>query len=127
MGRWQILKKQPLTICDTGHNREGLGYVLNQIKRIPKTGLHMVIGFVKDKDLNLLLPLFPDDAIYYFTKASVPRALNEEILKSEALKYGLHGDSFPDVKTALAAAEKTAEKSDVVFIGGSTFIVAEVV
>lgn len=127
MGRWQILNNQPLTICDTGHNSEGLEYVLNQIKRLPKKGLHMIIGFVKDKDLNLVLPLFPKDATYYFTKASVPRALNEEILKTEASKFGLHGDSYPDVKTALAATEKTAEKSDVIFIGGSTFIVAEVV
>ena len=87
----------------------------------------MVIGFVKDKDLKLILPLFPADAVYYFTKASVPRALNEESLKYEAAKFGLIGQSYPDVKTALYYARKNAVLSDVIFIGGSTFVVAEVI
>jgi dihydrofolate synthase/folylpolyglutamate synthase len=126
-GRWQILSRDPLTICDTGHNKEGLEYVIDQIRRIPKSGLHMIIGFVNDKDLNSVLPLFPTDAIYYFTKASVPRALNEENLKSEAAKYGLNGQSYPDVKAALQSARKNAAQSDMIFIGGSTFIVAEVI
>jgi dihydrofolate synthase/folylpolyglutamate synthase len=126
-GRWQILTTAPLTICDTGHNKEGLQYVLNQISRIPKSGLHMIIGFVKDKDLKSILPLFPTDAIYYFTKASVPRALNEESLKYEAAKFGLDGLSYPDVKTALYYARGNAVRSDMIFIGGSTFIVAEVI
>ncbi len=126
-GRWQILNNKPLTICDTGHNKEGLEYVLDQIKRIPKTALHMVIGFVNDKDLKSILSLFPADAAYYFTRASVPRALNEEILKLEAEKYGLYGHVYPDVKTALYNARLNAAKSDVIFIGGSTFIVAEVI
>ena len=82
---------------------------------------------MKDKDLKSVLPLFPADAIYYFTKASVPRALNEVNLKSEAEKYGLNGMSFPDVKTALSSARKNAKNSDMIFIGGSTFVVAEVV
>jgi dihydrofolate synthase/folylpolyglutamate synthase len=126
-GRWQILGYEPLTICDTGHNKEGLEYVMSQIRRIPKTGLHMVIGFVKDKDLESVLPLFPANATYYFTKAAVPRALNEDSLMMEASKYGLHGDSYPDVKTALYHARKNAVKKDMIFIGGSTFIVAEVI
>jgi dihydrofolate synthase/folylpolyglutamate synthase len=126
-GRWQILSRNPLTICDTGHNKEGLGPVINQIKRIPKSVLHMIIGFVNDKDLSLLLPLFPVDAIYYFTKAPVPRALNEDHLKSEAEAYGLIGKCYPDVKTALAIARKNAAESDLIFVGGSTFIVAEVI
>jgi dihydrofolate synthase / folylpolyglutamate synthase len=104
-----------------------LTYVLDQIRRIPKSGLHIIIGFVNDKDLDSVLPLFPDDAKYYFTKASIPRALNEEILKAEAEKYGLYGNSFPDVKTALQGARRNASKSDMIFIGGSTFIVAEVI
>jgi dihydrofolate synthase/folylpolyglutamate synthase len=87
----------------------------------------MIIGFVSDKDLNSILPLFPSDAVYYFTKASVPRALNEEILKSEAEKFGLHGQSYPDVKTALCCARENAAPSDIIFIGGSTFVVAEVI
>ncbi|MCX6325956.1 MAG: bifunctional folylpolyglutamate synthase/dihydrofolate synthase [Bacteroidia bacterium] len=126
-GRWQILSHEPLTICDTGHNKEGLEYVLDQIQRIPKSGLHIVIGFVNDKDLKSVLPLFPTAAIYYFTKASIPRALDEEKLKSEAAKYGLNGKCYPDVKTALLTARKNASQSDMIFIGGSTFIVAEVI
>ena len=126
-GRWQILNAEPLTICDTAHNREGLEFVIEQIRMIPKTGLHIILGFVNDKDLNSVLPLFPVDAKYYFTKASVPRALNEEILKNEAARFGLNGDCYPEVKTALVDATGKAEKSDLIFIGGSTFIVAEVV
>ena len=126
-GRWQILGSSPLTICDTGHNKEGLEYVLGQLDRIPKSALHMVIGFVNDKDLASVLPLFPSGAVYYFTKARVERALNEEVLKSEALKHGLTGNSFPDVKSAFEAAKTNARPTDVIFIGGSTFVVAEVV
>ena len=125
-GRWQIIGVSPLTICDTGHNREGLEYVMNQIKMVPRSVLHIVIGFVNDKDLGSVLPLFPTDAIYYFTKASVPRALNEIKLKTEAEKYGLAGESYPDVRTALYWARKQANESDLIFIGGSTFVVAEV-
>jgi len=126
-GRWQILGYNPLTICDTGHNKEGLQYVMNQILRIKKTNLHIVVGFVSDKDLRSVLPLFPKDAIYYFAKASVPRALDQNILKSEAEKYGLNGTSYPDVKSALYNARKSAAKSDMIFIGGSTFVVADII
>jgi len=126
-GRWQILTTKPLTICDTGHNKEGLAYVMAQIRRIPKSSLHIVLGFVNDKDLGSVLPLFPADAFYYFTKALVSRALNEVILQSEAKKYGLNGMSFPDVKSALKEARKNAAETDLIFIGGSTFVVAEVV
>jgi dihydrofolate synthase/folylpolyglutamate synthase len=124
-GRWQILSQNPLTVCDTGHNKEGLEYVLNQIKRIPKTGLHIVVGFVNDKDLSSVLPLFPRDAVYYFTKASVPRALDENVLKTKAEEYGLHGNSYPEVKIAMEAAVKNASLTDMIFIGGSTFVVAD--
>ena len=126
-GRWQILGFSPLTICDTGHNKEGLEYVLDQIKSVPKSALHIIIGFVNDKDLSSVLPLFPLDAHYYFTKASVPRALNEEKLKSEAAKYGLNGQSYTDVSSALDDARRLARQSDLIFIGGSTFVVAEVI
>jgi dihydrofolate synthase/folylpolyglutamate synthase len=127
MGRWQVLSDSPLTVCDTGHNREGLEYVVRQISQTPKKKLHMVIGFVSDKDLSLVLPLLPRDAIYYFTKASVPRALDEKVLKGEAGKYGLTGSSFPAVADALEAARLSADPDDMIFIGGSTFVVAEVV
>jgi dihydrofolate synthase/folylpolyglutamate synthase len=126
-GRWQILSLEPLTICDTGHNREGLIYVMKQIQQIKKAKLHMIIGFVNDKDLGSVLPLFPPEAIYYFTKASIPRALNEEILMSEAGRYGLVGKCYPDVQTALSNARKNSSKSDLIFIGGSIFVVAEVI
>jgi dihydrofolate synthase/folylpolyglutamate synthase len=126
-GRWQILGVSPLIICDTGHNKEGLQYVLDQISRIRKSDLHIVLGFVNDKDLGSVLPLFPTEARYYFTKASVPRALDEVKLKTEAAKYKLNGESFPNVKDAFDCAKARAKRSDLIFIGGSTFIVAEVV
>jgi dihydrofolate synthase/folylpolyglutamate synthase len=127
LGRWQIIGRNPLTICDTGHNMEGLEYVIRQITRIKINRLHIVIGFVNDKDLKSVLPLFPKDAVYYFTKASVPRALDEKILKSEASLYGLMGQSYTDVVSALSQARTNSAESDMIFIGGSTFIVAEVV
>jgi dihydrofolate synthase/folylpolyglutamate synthase len=126
-GRWHILNHEPLTICDTGHNREGLEYVIDQVKRIPKSALHMILGFVNDKELTTVLPLFPPEALYYFTKASVPRAMNEEMLKKQAAGYGLNGQCFPDVRSALKEAVEKAGKNDVIFVGGSTFVVAEVI
>ncbi len=127
MGRWQILSTDPLTICDTGHNREGLEYVIKQILLTAKKQVHFVIGFVNDKDLTSVLPLFPSEWIYYFTKASVPRALDEKILMMEAKRYGLTGLSFPTVTEALSAAKRNASSEEMIFIGGSTFVVAEVV
>ncbi|MGB8357626.1 MAG: folylpolyglutamate synthase/dihydrofolate synthase family protein [Bacteroidales bacterium] len=127
MGRWQVLSHSPLTVCDTGHNHEGLEYVVKQIGSTPKEHLHMIIGFVNDKDLSLVLPLMPLDAEYYFTRASVPRALDEKILKTEAEKYGLTGNSYPTVADALKAAKDAAGTDDMIFIGGSTFVVAEVI
>jgi dihydrofolate synthase/folylpolyglutamate synthase len=126
MGRWQILGHEPLMICDTGHNKEGLYYVINQLIRFDVPVLHLVIGFVSDKDLDSVLPLFPEKAKYYFAQASIERALDSEILKTKAELYGLKGESFHDVKGALAAAIKNAGSDDLIFIGGSTFVVAEV-
>jgi dihydrofolate synthase / folylpolyglutamate synthase len=126
-GRWQILNNEPLTICDTAHNREGLELVMIQLEKIPRTALHIIIGFVNDKDLNLVLPLFPRNATYYFTRASIPRALDENLLRTEAARFGLTGSSYPDVASALAAANEKAAAKDIIFIGGSTFVVAEVV
>jgi dihydrofolate synthase/folylpolyglutamate synthase len=125
-GRWQVLETKPLIICDTGHNKPGLEYVTAQIKRIKKKRLHIVIGFVNDKDIDPILPLFPTDAVYYFTNASVPRALNSAILKAKALTYGLKGEAYNDVMSALNSAKKNAGDDDMIFIGGSTFVVAEV-
>ena len=125
MGRWQVLSRSPLTVCDTGHNREGLEYVMKQVRATPKERLHMVVGFVSDKDLSSVLPLFPRDAVYYFARASVPRALDENILKATAGEYGLKGEAWPTVPEALAAAQAAAGPRDMIFIGGSTFVVAE--
>lgn len=127
MGRWQILKQRPLTICDTGHNYEGLKITMKQIKRIPAQRVHIVLGFVSDKDLSIIFPLLPADATYYFTKASVPRALNENILMESARAYGLNGSSYPTVSEALYDAARNASDNDLIYIGGSTFIVAEVI
>lgn len=126
-GRWQVLGHDPLIICDTGHNKEGIEFAISQIMKISHRKLHFVIGFVNDKDLGTILPLFPADAEYYFAKASVQRALDSEILMNEALKYNLKGTAFRDVKTALEKALSCSSPEDVIFIGGSTFIVAEVV
>lgn len=126
MGRWQVLKNKPLIICDTGHNREGIEYVIRQIAGINAREVHFVIGFVNDKDLSLVLPLFPQKARYYFTRASVPRALDEKILQEEASRFNLKGDCYPSVKIAFEAALENASPDDLIFVGGSTFIVADV-
>ena len=125
LGRWQVLSKSPLTVCDTGHNREGLEYVMRQIQATRKQKLHMVIGFVNDKDLGSVLPLFPRDARYYFTRASVPRALDEKLLKADAEGYGLIGCAYTSVYEAVEAARAAAGPRDMIFIGGSTFVVAD--
>ena len=125
-GRWQILNKQPVVICDTGHNFEGLKYVFEQINKISVGKRRLVLGFVNDKDVENIFPLFPKDAIYYFTKASIPRAMDENILKMKASSAGLYGDSFPSVRDAYAATLADSDAFDLIFIGGSTFVVAEV-
>jgi dihydrofolate synthase/folylpolyglutamate synthase len=127
MGRWQVLSRSPLTVCDTGHNREGLEYVMRQIRATPKEKLHMVIGFVNDKDLDSVLPLFPRRARYYFTRASVPRALDENLLREAAARFGLQGSAFGTVADAVMAARSAAVTHDMIFIGGSTFVVADAV
>lgn len=126
-GRWQILSQNPLIICDTGHNREGLEYVIQQLKMSGRNKLRMVLGFVNDKDLSSVLPLFPGDAEYYFTRASIPRALDEKVLRDEAARYGLSGRAFATVPEAIAEARRNASPDDLIFIGGSTFVVADAV
>jgi dihydrofolate synthase / folylpolyglutamate synthase len=127
LGRWQKLADKPLVICDTGHNEAGIKEVLRQISFTPHQKLHMIIGFVQDKDIDTILKLLPADAIYYFTKASIPRALDEIILKEKAECTGLKGKAFPSVRKAYDAAIKEANPDDMIFIGGSTFIVSEVI
>ncbi|MEM9078584.1 MAG: folylpolyglutamate synthase/dihydrofolate synthase family protein [Bacteroidota bacterium] len=126
LGRWQILDKKPTVICDTAHNKEGLVAVLNQLQKQKYDTLHMVLGFVSDKNLNALLPLFPKKATYYFVKPDVNRGLPEEKLHSIANSFGLKGGAYSSVKGGFEAAKKVAKDSDIVYVGGSTFVVAEV-
>jgi len=126
-GRWEILQNEPLIICDTAHNEAGLGIVAEQLASLSFRRLHFVFGTVKDKDPSNVLKIIPADAIYYFTRANIPRALDELSLKAIAGKYGLKGTSYPSVKQAIEAAKKAAGKNDVIFIGGSNFIVAEAI
>lgn len=127
LGRWQTLGERPKIICDTAHNPAGLELVLKQLLEQPYRNLHIVLGFVKEKPLDKLLPLFPKDARYYFTQPDIPRKLEGDLLKKEALKYGLIGAVYPSVKKALDKAQEVAEPTDLIFVGGSTFVVAEVV
>lgn len=125
-GRWEQLKNEPLTICDTGHNKDGISNIIRQIEKINYRKLHFVFGSVNDKDLDEILRILPKDASYYFCHAQINRALNSDILKRQALNHKLRGNSFTTVSNAYKAALKSAEKEDLIFIGGSTFVVAEV-
>ncbi|MDA3906168.1 MAG: bifunctional folylpolyglutamate synthase/dihydrofolate synthase [Bacteroidales bacterium] len=126
-GRWQILKQKPLTICDTAHNEDGLRYVVKQLEQTMHKTLHFILGVVNDKDIEHILMLLPKDAIYYFCKADIPRGLDVDILQEKAKKVGLTGVSYQSVNDALKAAQNNALKDDLVFVGGSTYTVAEVV
>lgn len=127
LGRWQVLHQNPLIICDTGHNVDGLTQVVDQIGRVQCAKLRMVVGMVGDKNIDGMLGLLPKNAIYYFTKASIPRALDEKELAHRASPFNLHGNTFSTVENALSAAKADASPNDFIFVGGSTFVVAEVV
>ncbi|MGB0881041.1 MAG: bifunctional folylpolyglutamate synthase/dihydrofolate synthase [Polaribacter sp.] len=126
-GRWQILQENPKVICDTAHNKEGLNIVLHQLKKEKYKKLHIVLGMVSDKKLEDILPLFSKGAIYYFCKPNIPRGLSEDILQKEALNFHLKGYTYSSVKKAYKKALINANKEDVIYIGGSTFVVAEVI
>ena len=126
-GRWQILQYNPLAICDTAHNREGLSYVMNQLASLSFNKLHMVLGVVNDKKLDDILTLFPVKATYYFCKPNIPRGLHEVDLQSSAENFHLVGDTYDSVHEAYLKAISDADIDDVVFVGGSTFVVAEVI
>ena len=127
LGRWQILNQQPKVVCDTGHNKEGLTYVLNQLQSEKFEKLHFVFGVVNDKDLTTILPLFPKEAIYYFCKPNIPRGLGATELQQYCIPFGLNGSVYTSVQEAYNTALKDAVSNDLIFIGGSTFVVAEVV
>nr|WP_315177955.1 folylpolyglutamate synthase/dihydrofolate synthase family protein [uncultured Flavobacterium sp.] len=125
-GRWQQLNQFPKVICDTAHNKNGLEIVLNQIQKEDFDTLHIVLGVVNDKDLDEILPLFPKKAIYYFCKPNIPRGLDVLILKQKAATFELKGEVYNSVSEAYKRAIENAAKSDFIYIGGSTFVVAEI-
>ena len=125
MGRWQKLQDTPTLICDTGHNVGGITYIAEQLKQQNYRHLHIIIGMVNDKDVSGVLALLPKDATYYFTKASVKRALPEEELCKLAAKAGLQGSCYPNVPAAVTAAQEKSHPEDFIFVGGSSFIVAD--
>lgn len=124
-GRWQELGKFPKIICDTAHNKNGLEIVLKQVQKENYETLHIVLGMVNDKDLDEILPLFPTNAIYYFCKPDIPRGLAATLLQEKAKKYHLLGNIYNSVTEAYNNSKKNATKKDFIFIGGSTFVVAE--
>ena len=125
LGRWQTLDANPRSVCDTAHNSAGISAVVKQIKQTPWQKLHMVWGMVNDKEIKTILPLLPKEANYYFTPSSVPRTMDAKILQSEASKYGLKGEVYPSVVEAYQNAQKKATAKDLIFTGGSTFVVAD--
>ena len=127
LGRWQVLNITPKIICDTAHNKEGLQYTLQQLQAEKYQKLHIVLGVVDDKNLDTILPLFPKNARYYFCQAQVPRALSTSILEKMAKSFQLLGNSYKSVLEALQQANANALNEDVIYVGGSTFVVAEVV
>ena len=124
-GRWQQLGENPKIICDTAHNKHGLAVVMNQINKETFDNLHIVLGVVNDKDLDSILPLFPKNAQYYFCRPDSSRGLATEILKEAAKKYDLSGEKYDSVSGAFAAAKQNATQNDFIYVGGSTFVVAE--
>ncbi|MBN2164884.1 MAG: bifunctional folylpolyglutamate synthase/dihydrofolate synthase [Marinilabiliaceae bacterium] len=127
MGRWHILGYNPLTICDIAHNYDGIKEIVAQLNETPYQNLHFVIGFVQDKNIDEILTLLPKNATYYFTRANIPRSLNEKELKNAALKHQLSGSNYPNVHDAIVNAKKNSSPNDLIFIGGSTFVVAEAI
>lgn len=127
LGRWQVLKTKPKVVCDTGHNREGLTYVMKQLSNETFDALHIVFGVVNDKDLSSIIELLPKKARYYFCKPDIPRGLNANELKHILNQYGLKGEAYYSVNEAYKTALQKSNPTDFVFIGGSTFVVAEII
>lgn len=125
MGRWQKLQEKPRVVCDAGHNIGGISQIVKQLSRQKYNKLRIVFGMVNDKDISGVLAMMPKDAIYYFTQASVKRALESKEMAQKALEFNLYGNYYCDVKTALEAATKDADEEDFIFVGGSCFIVAD--
>ncbi len=127
MGRWQILQTTPLIIADSAHNEGGLKIIMEELSKLSYSNLHIVLGFVNDKDIRKVLDIFPKEATYYFAKANIPRGLDATELKESAFESGLHGKAYMTVRKALAAAKSKASPNDLIYVGGSIFVVAEVI
>ncbi len=126
-GRWDILSKEPLTIADVGHNEAGIKEILQQLSHYTNRKIHFVLGFVKEKDISSILKLFPKEQTYYFCKPSIDRGLDIVTLQQKANEAGLKGQTYPSVLSAVSTAKKSADNNDIIFIGGSTFVVAEII
>ncbi|MDB4273831.1 bifunctional folylpolyglutamate synthase/dihydrofolate synthase [Algibacter sp.] len=127
LGRWQVLNERPKVVCDTGHNREGLIYVMQQLSNETFESLHIVFGVVNDKDLSSIVDLLPKKATYYFCKPNIPRGLDTEELKQIFSSYDIKGNAYGSVNEAYNTALNNAKKDDFIYIGGSTFVVAEII
>lgn len=125
-GRWQTLSTSPLIICDTGHNEDGIKQVVANLNEVAYDRLHVVMGAMQDKDLDHMLPFLPREGIYYFSSPDMPRAMPASVLRDKAAEYGLQGESYASVIAALEAAQQHYAAQDLIFIGGSNFVVAEV-
>jgi dihydrofolate synthase / folylpolyglutamate synthase len=125
-GRWQELQSNPTVICDTAHNYDGLKITMQQVQEQYFNELHLVLGFVNDKDLDKIIPLFPKKAYYYISKPNVPRGMDEKVAQSKFREYGIESLIFPSVSLALTKAKENANENDFIYVGGSTFVVAEV-
>lgn len=125
LGRWHTLSDDPLVICDTGHNEDGIREVVENIKSVQYQQLHIIIGAMRDKDLSHMLPQMPSDAIYYFCHPDMPRALPSDELREKAVVFGLQGEAYPSIRAAMTTAKDGCQKGDLIFIGGSNFVVAE--
>ncbi|HHS94944.1 MAG TPA: bifunctional folylpolyglutamate synthase/dihydrofolate synthase, partial [Phaeodactylibacter sp.] len=126
-GRWHRLQNKPTIICDSAHNEKGLQFAMNALQTIQYKNLHIVLGMVNDKEVEKMLKIFPNSAQYYFCKANIPRGLDACTLQQKAHKLGMGGECFQSVQAALQAAKKRAEAKDLIYVGGSTFVVAEVI
>ena len=125
MGRWQVIDKSPFVVCDSAHNAEGIKLSVEELMKMKARELHIVFGMVNDKDADRILKILPAGARYYFTRATVPRAMDTSVLSSKAGEYKLEGSSFESVYPAFLSAIKHADKEDIIYIGGSSFIVAD--
>lgn len=127
LGRWQVLRQQPKMICDVAHNAEGLSYIVEQLNLEKFEQLHIVFGTVKDKDLNAIFKLLPQKAVYYFCQPNISRGLDVTVLQDQAKSFNLKGNVYNSVKQAVGKALKEASEHDLIFVGGSTFVVAEII